>query len=84
MNILIVFLCGIIFINIIYPILDSVTGLFMTWLESLKMKCSVKMAEYQKQINDIAEEIDTSSGCTHAIGFCAPTEEEEEFEEDSE
>ena len=82
MDILIVFLCGILFVGCVYPILKNIVDTILVGLEALQMKISTKIAQYQKFINDTAEQCETST--THAIGFCAPIVEEEILEEEDE
>lgn len=72
------FLAGIIFATAIAPILDSATTVILTGLEAIKGKWSVKVAEYNYQIQKIGEE-PTSS---RVIGFAAPVEEDDYGEED--
>lgn len=71
------FLAGVIFATAIAPILDSVTTVILTGLEAIKGKWSVKVAEYNYQIQKIGEE-PTSS---RVIGFTAPVEEDDYGEE---
>ena len=72
------FIAGIIFATTIAPILDSATTVILTGLEAIKGKWSVKVAEYNYQIQKIGEE-PTSS---RVIGFAAPVEEDDYGEED--
>ena len=67
------FLAGVIFATAIAPILDSATAVILTWSEAIKGKLSVKVAEYNYQIQKIGKE-PTSS---HAIGFAVPVEEDD-------
>ena len=71
------FLAGIIFATTIVPILDSATTVILTGLEAIKGKLSVKVAEYNYQIQKIGEE-PTSS---RVIGFITPAEEDDYGEE---
>lgn len=71
------FLAGVIFATAIAPILDSATTVILTGLEAIKGKWSVKVAEYNYQIQKIGEE-PTSS---RVIGFAAPVEEDDYGEE---
>ena len=71
------FLAGVIFATAIAPILDSATTVILTGLEVIKGKWSVKVAEYNYQIQKIGEE-PTSS---RVIGFAAPVEEDDYGEE---
>ena len=71
------FIAGIIFATTIAPILDSATAVIMTGLEAIKGKWSVKVTEYNYQIQKLGDE-PTSS---RVIGFAAPVE-EDDYEED--
>ena len=71
------FIAGMIFATAIAPILDSATAVIMTGLEVLKGKWSVKVTEYNYQIQKLGDE-PTSS---RVIGFVAP-EEEDDYEDD--
>ena len=70
------FIAGMIFATAIAPILDSATAVIMTGLEVLKGKWSVKVTEYNYQIQKLGDE-PTSS---RVIGFAAPVE-EDDYEE---
>ena len=67
-----------IFATAIAPILDSAATVIMTGLETIKGKWTVKITEYNCQIQKIGEE-PTSS---RAIGFTAPVEEDDYGEDD--
>lgn len=70
------FIAGIIFATTIAPILDSAAAVVMTGLEAIKGKWSVKITEYNYQIQKLGDE-PTSS---RVIGFTAPVE-EDDYEE---
>ena len=62
------------------PILEGLATLFLTLLEVGKGRLTLRITEYNKQIQDIANKEEVS---THAIGFrCDPVEYEEEEDED--
>jgi hypothetical protein len=63
------------------PILDSFTSLFATWVECIKGRYSVKIAEYNKQIRILNKEDDETSADKQLIGFVME-EEDTEDEED--
>ena len=71
------FIAGMIFVTAIAPILDSVAAVVMTGLEAIKGKWTVKITEYNYQIQKIGEETTE----TRVIGFAAPVE-EDDYEED--
>lgn len=72
------FLAGIIFATVIAPILDSLTAVIMTGLEVIKGKMTVKITEYNCQIQKLGDEPINS----RVIGFSTPTEEDEYGEEE--
>ena len=67
-----------IFATTIAPILDSAAAVIMTGLEAIKGKWSVKITEYNYQIQKRGDEPVQS----RVIGFAVPTEEDEYGEED--
>ena len=73
MMILCYFILGILFYQVFCPTVDSVIGLFCTWLE---LKKQALISKHNKEaMDDIPEE-------THAIGFCIDTNEEEDEYDD--
>ena len=73
---LIYFLLGIVFIQVVLPILTSATDFILTWLEVRKLSLSVKAAEYNNEI--ILKEAPPA----HQIGFTYTPQEEEEDDYD--
>ena len=71
------FIAGMIFATAIAPILDSAAAVIMTGLEAIKGKWTVKITEYNYQIQKLGDE-PTS---TRAIGFAPPVE-EDDYEDD--
>lgn len=82
MELLLFFILGMIAIRYIFPLLDQILSLALQALEVVKGKYLVRQTEYEKEIADIAIEMDKPK--TNAIGFCIPTDDEkpEEDEED--
>lgn len=72
------FIAGMIFATVIAPILDSLTTVLMTGLEIIKGKYTLKIAEYNSQIQKLGYEPEDS----RVIGFVVPTEEDEYGEEE--
>ena len=66
------FIAGMIFATAIAPILDSAAAVIMTGLEAIKGKWTVKITEYNYQIQKLGDE-PTSS---HVVGFAPPVEED--------
>lgn len=64
-----------IFIAFLYPIGDSLVSLILTFLELVKGKLTLKIAEYNSQIEKLVPDDATSKA---AIGFTIPNTEEKE------
>lgn len=77
--IIFLFILGIIFIAFIYPIGDSLSGLIITFLEMVKGKLAVKLAEYNTQIEKLQNQEQQN---TQAIGFTIPENKEEDKDND--
>lgn len=73
------FLMGGIFLYILLPILESFMSAICTAIEVFKGKCNVKIAEYNHQINHVAEPQPVTH---HPIGFQTTSIEEEDENED--
>lgn len=72
------FIAGMIFATTIAPILDSAAAVIMTGLEAIKGKWSVKITEYNYQIQKLGDEPASS----RVIGFAAPVEKDDYGEDD--
>jgi hypothetical protein len=46
------FILGAMFIQFFQPLIESILGLIMTWIEVVKAKISVKIAQYNTQIHE--------------------------------
>ena len=66
------FIAGMIFATVIAPILDSLTAVIMTALEAIKGKITVKITEYNYQIQKLGDEPISP----RVIGFAPPVEED--------
>lgn len=77
--IIFLFILGIIFIAFIYPIGDSLSGLIITFLEMVKGKLAVKLAEYNTQIEKLQNQEQQN---TQVIGFTIPEHREEDEDND--
>ena len=76
------FMLGILFISFIYPILESITGVILTFLEMIKGKITVIITQINCEIKSMAEEKEDVP-TKHPIGFAVSFEnEEEELDED--
>ena len=76
------FMLGILFISFIYPVLESLTGVILTFLEMIKGKITVIITQINCQIKSLADKEDDVP-TTRPIGFTASFEsEEEDLDED--
>lgn len=80
--ILIAFLAGILFINLVYPLLDTLFSWITIAIEAQKQKLAVKMAKSQKEIEELTGKKEEEK--LRVVGFQIPTTEEEEYEEEDE
>lgn len=77
---LIFFILGIIFIELIIPVIEALTIVIVTALEVVKGKLNMIISNYNIQIQKMADELEPEN--THAIGFVVQNNELEEEEED--
>lgn len=77
---LIFFILGIIFIELIIPVIEALTIVIVTALEAAKGKLNMTISKYNIQIQKMAEELEPEN--THAIGFVVQNNEPEEEEEE--
>ena len=78
---LLYFILGIITVRYVFPLLDQLLAWCLQAIEVKKGKLLVKQTECEKEISDIAIKMEQPT--TNPIGFCIPTEpEEEEYEDD--
>lgn len=77
---LIFFILGIIFIELIIPVIEALTIVIVTALEVVKGKLNMTISNYNIRIQKMAEELEPEN--THAIGFVVQNNEPEEEEED--
>lgn len=68
------------FVNSIFPLLDGLTSLALTWIEAVKAKLSTKIAAYNVQIKQTANQEEVK----RSIGFIVEDEPEEEEEYEDE
>ena len=76
---LIFFILGIIFIELIIPVIEALTIVIVTALEVAKGKLNMIISNYNIRIQKMAEELEPEN--THAIGFVVQNNEPEEEEE---
>lgn len=76
---MIYFIAGIVFALMLSPILDTLTALIMTALETAKAHITIQLVKYNKEI----EKINTSAADTRVIGFTIPSEQEVYYDEDN-
>lgn len=77
---LIFFILGIIFIELIIPVIEALTIVIVTALKVAKGKLNMTISKYNIQTQKMAEELEPEN--THAIGFVVQNNEPEEEEED--
>ena len=66
------FIAGMIFVTTIAPILDSATAVIITGLEAIKGKWTVKITEYNYQIQKLGDE----PVSPRIVGISPPVEED--------
>lgn len=77
---LLYFILGIVFITYVIPLLDGISGWFLTWVEAKKAKQSEIVNQANIKMRQAAAS--TEEDPPHrSIGFRVP-DEEEEYEED--
>lgn len=70
------FMAGILFIAFIFPILESITGIVLTFLEMIKGKLTIIITQINCQIQNLANDGDDT--VKHQIGFVTSFESNEE------
>lgn len=76
------FLFGILFYEIIFPILTEIGNTIVGLLRLLQGKEAVKLAKFNKEVSELKGEEGEEQ--TNVIGFCVPNALDEEEEEDDE
>ena len=77
MNFLIYFVLGILFVEIILPILEQLSAVLVSWLEVAKGKATVHITRMNNEI----QKMGLPETSTHVIGFQISQDEEEEDDE---
>lgn len=77
-----VFVAGIVFIAIFFPILQSISDIFLTLSQWIISIFNIHIADNNAIIQDIQDRIQPTS--SQAIGFQAPNEEEYYYDDDDE
>jgi hypothetical protein len=77
---LVYFLLGILLVSFILPLLDGLTGLFLTMIEVAKGYFTVKVTEYNCRLKKLAYEDDEPP--KRLIGFAREDTEEDEEDDD--
>ena len=73
------FILAILLIYVIVPVLEGITSLLLTMIETAKGYFGVQIAKYNNSIHNMPEE----NSYTHSIGFSYSTNEEEDEEDES-
>ena len=69
------FILGILFIEVVIPIVEALVTLILTWIEVAKGKSSLTIAQLSA---DVAKLTEPEEPPRHAIGFVIPNNNEEE------
>lgn len=73
---------SVIAINMVLPLLDSLTSMAMSAINKTVNKWQLDMQLDQAEAQAASEVIAPASSVTHAIGFTIPTEEEYEYDDE--
>ena len=65
-------------VQVMFPLLDSLTNLLLTIIEAIKGYFNVKIATYNQKTKKLV--MDENEKVINQIGFQLPEEEEEEYE----
>lgn len=76
------FILGILFVEVGLPIVESAVELVQLAIENKKGTLAIEIAQKNKKVHEITGEENKEETVVHAIGFCAPSKDEEEMEED--
>jgi hypothetical protein len=75
------FIAGILFVQIVIPILDGIAALFLALVELIKGRINIDIVKSSVKIQKLKDSLD-DDGPKRAIGFAIPEETEEEEEDD--
>ena len=75
------FIAGILFVQIVIPILDGIAALFLALVELIKGRINIDIVKSNVKIQKLKDSLD-NDGPKRAIGFAVPEETEEEDEDD--
>lgn len=75
------FIAGILFVQIVIPILDGIAALFLALVELIKGRINIDIVKSSVKIQKLKDSLD-DDGSKRVIGFAAPEEIEEEDEDD--
>ena len=75
------FIAGILFVQIVIPILDGIAALFLALVELIKVRINIDIVKSNVKIQKLKDSLD-NDGPKRAIGFAVPEETEEEDEDD--
>lgn len=75
------FIAGILFVQIVIPILDGIASLFLALVELIKGRINIDIIKSNVKIQKLKDSLD-DDGPKRAIGFAVPEETEEEDEDD--
>ena len=75
------FIAGILFVQIVIPILDGIAALFLALVELIKGRINIDIVKSSVKIQKLKDSLD-DDGPKRAIGFVVSEETEEEDEDD--
>lgn len=75
------FIAGILFVQIVIPILDGIAALFLALVELIKGRINIDIVKSSVKIQKLKDSLD-DDGPKRTIGFVIPEETEEEEEDD--
>ena len=75
------FIAGILFVQIVIPILDGIAALFLALVELIKGRINIDIVKSSVKIQKLKDSLDDDDP-KRAIGFVVPEETEEEEEDD--
>ena len=73
------FIFGVVFITLIYPIIDELTNVLLSWIEYLKILPSKLVLKGNKELKELQDDDEKSE--TYAIGFQYNPSDYDEFDD---
>lgn len=76
------FLFGILFYEIIFPILSNIAEVINGFCQLIQGKQAIKMTEYNEKVRAYKKSLEESNESTSVIGFSIPNYEDDDDEEE--